>query len=574
MAKPYKKSFSALATRGGGGGGNNGGRGGGGQSRGRGGGGGPSNGGGGGGGGRSGGGRGGGGGGRGRGSGGRGGRGGGGGDNNTAKAPTNVLSAILNLMFEKHQGVLFNAEASMLNLAAFNQGPDLQGILEYIDFNKAGFCDALATVIKEKIGAVRNINLQNNNITSAGTMLRALSDSGLSYHICGISFANNNVKELSFINLLSTNFPNLVELGFGNNPVQAKPNYRTQLSRKVATLSILDGDSILRPPMSLPNPVPCQPFSDEALQLLQYLENAYFSRLCNNTSDAMSVMHPEIHYSVCMAGNIRVPVAQGELPPQVLNNLPPEQRHAAQSANRQIGNDLKNLERSIKGRSTNYLDGQKSKNSVRGRSKVLVKFEEGLYSKKFLTQHTIHGNALVSFIPSSAIPIAQVVVHGLISWTPLMSSQLANIGAPPVTFSLYFDRTLTLVRNDGENIWQITNDSMTLREVKTSSYTDEPLYFSDNKAHVERLTSQNPFSGPGFPAEVVMEFAKNGANDMAIAEFANYVNPNTVVEALPLCGNNLTHAARIGIVVAKKNCTPQEAATALAAVEYNMSQIQ
>eukprot|EP00658_Telonema_sp_P-2_P072275 TRINITY_DN61434_c0_g1_i1.p1 TRINITY_DN61434_c0_g1~~TRINITY_DN61434_c0_g1_i1.p1 ORF type:complete len:109 (-),score=44.14 TRINITY_DN61434_c0_g1_i1:159-485(-) len=85
---------------------------------------------------------------------------------------------------------------------------------------------------------------------------------------------------------------------------------------------------------------------------------------------------------------------------------------------------------------------------------------------------------------------------------------------------------------------------------------------------------QNPFSGPGFPAEVVMEFAKNGANDQAIAEFANYVNPNTVVEALPLCGNNLTYAARIGIVVAKKNCTPQEAATALAAVNYNMSQLQ
>lgn len=476
---------------------------------------------------------------------------------------------MLGLMFEKHAGILYNSDTGMLNLAAFREGPDLQGVLSFIDFNKANFCEALATVIKDKIGAVRFINFQNNNVKNVGTIFRSLNDAGLAYHIMGLSFANNVVEDLGFVGQLP-HFTNLQEISFSNNPVQKKHNYRNAITRKAPTLVMLDAEGITRPPMQLPNPTPASGFDEQTLSVLQYLERAYFSSLCSNNGEAlMSVIHPDVHFSMCVTGKIRVPYG-GLLPEGALNNVPPQQRDAVTNAHRQMGNDMKHLEQTLKTRSNNFLHKDQSKGIVKGRTQVMLNFEKGLYNARFLTNHEISGNANVRFVTASKVPIAQVAVHGLISWSPVISAQLASVGFPPLSFSAYFDRSITLVLPES-NSWLVTNDSITLREVYTSPYTDEPLYFATNKHHVQRLCAQAPFTSFGYPPEIVMEFANNASSDAEIVDIVCNVNPASVGEALAMCNNNNVNAARVGLLAAKKGCSVEDAFKTLSAVNFDMS---
>jgi hypothetical protein len=444
------------------------------------------------------------------------------------EAPSQVLEALLKLVFEKQQQTLFDPNMGMLNLSNLSQCEDIAG--KTVDFNSATFCKTLVSVVKQKVGNPRFINLNNNNIKSVSLLLKALIDANVHESIGGISLANNSISQPDFIHFLGK-FSSLQEIVLAGNPVRNQPNLIPHLRKKVPTLLGIDGESIIRQPLSLPWPKRST-FDDNQRFMLEMIESNLLQQLANKQFEvALSLYNENATFSFS--------VPKGDL----FNAGVKGDHKAVQGDFGKLKGDLVNHSRSV-------IESGRVKNFATNRISIAHNLRRDLYRDGFNVMHQLNPNASVVFfdVPIMKIPTCVVTVHGRILWQHSKMQSEERI--------LCFDRTLSLTFLGS---WSVTTDMVTFRPNSA-----EPLFFADNPSKLVALERTL-----GIPQEVATSMVKQCSSDLEFSRLLDGVgSPNMLMECCKVANNNFDHAVLAARVATARQIDPLAAYNLLAANNF------
>jgi hypothetical protein len=454
--------------------------------------------------------------------GGRGGGGGGGG-------PEPVLEALLKLVFEKQQSSLFDPNLGMLNLSNLSQCEDIAG--KTVDFNSATFCKTLVSVIKQKVGNPRFINANNNNIKSLSFFLKALIDAKVHDSIGGLSLANNKIGQQDFIPFLAK-FSSLQEIVLAGNPVRNQSGLVPFLRKKIPTLLGIDGESIVRQPLSLPWPKRSN-FDDNQRFMLEMIESNLLQQLSKKQFEsAVSLFSENALFSFCV-------------PKEGLFNAGVKGDHKA------VQGDFGKFKGDLTHNSRSVIESGRLNNLATNRISIAHSLRQNLYRDDFNVMHQLSANASVVFfdVPLMKIPTCVLTVHGRILWQHCKVQSEERI--------LCFDRTFSLTFVEGS--WSITSDLVTIR-----ANSAEPLFFADNPSKL--LALERTLS---IPHEVAAAMVKQCASDLEFSRLLDGVgSPQLLMECCKVSNNNFDHAVLAARIATARQTDAQTAYNQLAANNF------
>lgn len=456
-----------------------------------------------------------------------GGRGRGGG--NPPEAPSQVLEALLKLVFEKQQLSLYDPNIGMLNLSNLSSCEDITG--RTVDFNSATFCKTLVSVIKQKVGNPRFINLNNNDIKSVSFLLKALIDAKVHESIGGISLANNKIYQQDFVPFLAK-FSSLQEIVLAGNPVRTQGGLVPFLRKKIPTLLGIDGESIMRQPLSLPWPKRSS-FDDNQRFMLEMIEVNLLQQLAKKQFEAALSMFSEnamFSFSVTKENLFNAGV-KGD--------------------HREVQGDFGKIKGDLVHHSRSVVESGRTKNLATDRISIANNLRKQLYRDNFTVMHQLSPNASVVFfdVPVMKIPTCVVTVHGQILWQHSKIQSEERI--------LCFDRTFSMTFVDGS--WSITSDMLTFR-----ANSAEPLFFADNPSKL--LALERTLS---IPHEVAAAMVKQCTSDLEFSRLLEGVgSPQMLMDCCKVANNNFDNAVQAARIASARQIDAQAAYNLLAANNF------
>jgi hypothetical protein len=429
------------------------------------------------------------------------------------KKNSDVLTAMLELLFEKQQVTLYDHSTGMLNLASFRDCPDLKSVQTSVDFSTAAFCESLVSVIQTKLGLPRFINLNNNKMTSLVPFLGALVDAGLQDSVGGISACNNELKNLNFLGPLKK-FKNLQELVLaGNADITKSPTYTRDIRRALPSLVGLDGQAVGRQPLSLPFPIRPQ-LSQEAVSVLQLLEVSLLQQLsAKNLDSLLSIYHAEATFSFTFGPGFKyISYARGK----------------ENKGNKDLSADLRQRS-SASDYSRNLQDVHATKHIRRGKAEIRLSQEKNVYLKHFDVMHIVDGVANVVFLTEMMkVPTCVITIHGRMQWVHSTCREETQIAC--------FDRTFALVYSN--TCWEIVADMLHIRQERP-----EALFFPDNPSEIEKLQRK-----VGLNEQIVQAVVRQANSEMDLSWMLADLSPQMIEECTPYAqgdANTLVSLARV-----------------------------
>lgn len=423
----------------------------------------------------------------------------------------------------------------MLRLSGLHGVDELKKVSGSIDFNNAAFCNALANVIARMFPGLSFVDLSDNRISNPNQILRSLRDKGLNNVIRGFSFANNQIKDVGNLFMLSS-FKGLFEIVCGGNPLTQDASAKRKIIQRVPWIGMIDGEAVEQQPLNLPWPA-VAPIPESSLEVLRFIQD-FFAQLANNGPDScMMAYHENASFSLSIVGAA----------PYVAKNV------NSQNAM----NALKELRRQQERSEHDLKDNAKTRIS-NGRNQICDSLKRLLYRQGLLCKHGINPDAHVvplnQGVPS---PVIVVTIHGVISW--------AHPEAQNVPVSNAFDRTLTLFPSNGNGPFPffIANDMISLRPLEGDLETAQVLWFPSNpqylKKHVDAGTA---CSSPEIVGSIVEQCSKE--TDFIVAKNeVNTAGPNVLNDAWGASGSDPKVAITIARVVGRTGCPVQRALEAL-----------
>jgi nuclear RNA export factor len=456
-------------------------------------------------------------------------------------APSNMMTALLKLIFQKQHQSLYDSERNAVNLSSLRKCEDLKDVTASIDFNTVAFCDAVCTVIKETVIPPPSIlAVDDNDIKSLGHLLRSLEKYDLHTHLVAFSSRKNKIVSTDFVNGLKS-FSNLQELALNDNPVTDVEGYRALVRRQIPHLVGLDMKSIAVEPLSLPWPTFPTP-EESFLPILHFVDaharagmndipdfywtDACFSLVLNTPAAALSAERDEHSSSI---------------PKDVIRDL-------MSCKLRQIDNDH------------NVVKGVRSQSLFRGRSMACSKIIECLYPQNFDVAVELHGCPQVSLVTSAGGKVAIVTVHGHMLWRSL------TCAASVIRRRLC--RTLVVLPPGADGRLLIANDCVTL----LCPDNDDVLFNPKAGTRLDRFSRRFDVH-----RSIVEEVANMSSNDAELAEILGELRgvPLTVMEeCAALADGDPAGAVSIARLAVSKSFTPAEALSAFESIGRNHSRVK
>lgn len=393
------------------------------------------------------------------------------------KGSAGILAAMLKLFFEKQKHAIYNEEAGLFNLSNLASYSELESIQKNLNFNSVLFCNTLCSCIRDTVVPSPSLyQFDSNNIKIIAPLTDGFRQNNLHENVLALSFANNDIKTMSFVEDLQ-NFPHLREVVFASNPVAMLPDYRNKLKKEIVTLCSIDGSPARAPPLALQWPkfytfpagsgenVGMNSFLvHTALQenLIQFVLSRIIQPLEKNGDvDAVSDVYA------------RGAVFSVSFEEAVLSSS------SIGSANlqRSVVRDIVALRLRQKEANHNLLHGAKSTLIASGRTQVCMTLQDVLYPKNFSVAHLIHPSIDVTVLDNvdensgMALlrePFSIVALHGVISWIHEPSSS-------PCVIRRNFSRMLSVAMGE-EGRWQVTNDIISLCACHTKDFDQPQLH--------------------------------------------------------------------------------------------------
>ncbi|EAN94338.1 hypothetical protein, conserved [Trypanosoma cruzi] len=437
------------------------------------------------------------------------------GDRDVAAVP--VMTTLLDLLFQKSAGAIFDPNTGMLNLSRFKDSPDLLSVQRSVDFNSVTFCKSLADVIKNKIGtSLRILVLNENNIRKLTVLLTALEGADIHRGVTAISATGNQISDFAFLGPLKK-YEGLGELLLKENTITTRADYRTQMVRSLPKLMMLDGELIHRGLMHLPNPVPVS-LNESQLGVLRFLESNLFAAAASRNYDALVNLYT--------SGTV-FSVSRAEEP--IPRRLPFDTAHngdlLSESQRNVMTNDFLILRRQVRWR--NLQNNLQSLSHVAlGRAKSSLALQEvGGGERKFISvSHELNGNANVVFLSQNMkVPTCIVTIHGRLfwHWSPKGSNGADLIPREKAPFlTCFFDRTVSLLLDSVSNVWIIQNEMIFMRPdhtlVHENGSASSPLFFANEATRVESMRRRYL---PNASLEVMQSVVEHFGSDADVHAF-------------------------------------------------------
>ncbi|KAG5501520.1 hypothetical protein JKF63_03349 [Porcisia hertigi] len=437
-------------------------------------------------------------------------------NNNGGGGGADVMKALLSLLFEKSYSHIFNESNGMLNLSNTRASPDLEPVQKRVDYNSVAFCKVLAEVLREKFAdRIRVLQLDDNSIRQFKVFLTALADADIHRGITAISARNNGISDLSFVGGLKR-YDGLNELLLIGNPVANQKDYSIRLSRDLPRLNMIDGVSVDRALLRLPNPVNSTPPSQQQLSVLHYLEQTMFQSMASANYDAITYLYSS-HFSALSLSRGPEPLPQrvpasaalntGDLEKQLRNQM------QADFSKLRSSQDFRNLATDSAGSMRNIAKGPqeiipKLRKMCGGDKSMSVEIEFNPNFNVVMMDHSFHVR----------VPVCVVTVHGKMRylWNPIHPETRQPIfaaGKAPM-ISTFFDRTMSLTWDGNTNAWAIANDMVLMRPDRAVVHDDgtpsSPLFFANTPSRIEQMRRRLM---PGISAEVMAVLVNASASD-------------------------------------------------------------
>lgn len=447
---------------------------------------------------------------------------------------SDVLTAMLNLLFEKQASKLYDPSSGLLNLSNFRECPDLSAVQKSVDFNAVAFCGSLVKVIQEKIGLPRFLNLNNNSILTLVPFLGALKDAGLHESVGGVSACNNLIKDFGFLGVLKK-FSSLQELVLtGNTHVTSKDNYLREITKSLPALLGLDGQSVARAPLALPYPIRPS-LSSDAISVLQILEISLLKQLSDKNLDSLlGLYHSKATWSYTTETNF------------LFSRNSKASKESKCSKDFQF--DLQYRSLSVNHR-RDLMRPELARNISFGKAHIRNHQEKNIYFKKFSVQHLVDSAANVVFLTENMkVPTCIVTIHGKMQWVHSVCTD--------DVVTCCFDRTLSLVFTQS---WEIVTDMIHLRQDKP-----ETLFFADNPSVVDQL--QRKYS---LNAEIIRALVQQASSESDLSWLLADMTPQLMEECTPLAQNNSSTLVALVRVCSRLQTNAAQASQLLAAHGFN-----
>ncbi|RNF03085.1 nuclear RNA export factor 1/2 [Trypanosoma rangeli] len=190
-----------------------------------------------------------------------------------------------------------------------------------------------------------------------------------------------------------------------------------------------------------------------------------------------------------------------------------------------MANDFMTLRRHIQWRNL-HTDVHSLRNVFLGRAKASLALQAlGGGEKKFISvSHELNGNANVVFLlQNMKVPTCVLTVHGRLvwHWSPKGSdgADLVPRGAAPF-LTAFFDRTMSLLWDNVNNMWSIQNDMVFMRPDRTLLHDDgsasSPLFFANQPTRVEVMRRRYL---PNATTEVMRSVIEHFGSDAGVQAF-------------------------------------------------------
>lgn len=389
-----------------------------------------------------------------------------------------ILTAMLKLFFEKQQHCLFNKETGIFNLSDLASYSELATIGSSLNFNSTFFCSTLCGCIRDTIIPPPSVyQFDNNNIKSVFPLADAFRQNHLCEDVRALSFANNGIKVLNFVEHLKF-FSRLQEVVFTNNPVALLPDYRNKLKKEIVSLFSIDGSPARALPLALPwpkfyasctekhNSVATNSRSLVYTALEENLIQFILSRIIEPLEKSGGVDAVSDSYSRSAVFSISFD-ADASISSSTVGST---------ALQRNVVRDIVAFRLRQKETNHNLLLGGKSQLIALGRTQVCTTLQDVLYPKNFSVSQWIHPSIDVTVLdnvgenPGMALlreSFSLIVLHGVISWTHQPSSLSCVIRRS-------FTRVFTVVMGERGG-WEVTNDTVFLRAYHFDDSSD-PLF--------------------------------------------------------------------------------------------------
>lgn len=462
-----------------------------------------------------------------------------------------ILVTLLKLVFDvtgTTEGVY--RDGGQLHLTRFADLANLRDVKSQIDFNAVFFCSALCEVIKEKCRDAVFVLLDDNNIRNLHVFLKAMRDHGL-VHIQGISACGNNIASTDFTAHLRP-FKQLVELRLMGNPVTANERYREAVRKALPDLVILDGESVHRPPLSLPWPQPPRMSSEDGQNLINVLAERFFDVAERRGPDAaITVYHEDALFTLSIAPG-------GEMKgPEVSTDFPRRQ---------DVLKDFVTLRLAQNDRCRNIVTTRGPVRAVRGRADIGAALRHCLYPRGIAVQHNlVNAGITCEFIPCASGTVAMLTIHGTMTWIHSLLPDPQQGGV-----SRHYERIMCVLPDTNSPIgFYITNDCVLLRAVDTM----EPLWAGNAPARME-LMGRKYSVHPGI-MEKIVPICKS---DREVYDLAVTGLQNMPFEAFQECLNcadgNEEQAVHVARVASSFGVPPGRAKELLVKLNWDLGQVK
>ena len=434
--------------------------------------------------------------------------------------PNDVLAALLRGVLDANQGMVFDESVGLLRLDGFKSFPVLKTAVTSINFDAPSFCDTLCSVIGDLVRP-QFISIERNEITSPQVLLNALVAHDLHVGLKGLSFSNNNVTRLDFLNALRE-FQSLVEIQFVGNPVTEVPEYRRRISKRVPWLIGLDGSEVKRPPLALPWPIPSGPYEAVPHELLQSI-NTLLGNFSTGPADACSqVYHPEATFTLTII----------------------DFRVNSNERQNSVRKDIALLRQFVLDRNRNPLRGGKLTSIFKGQHGVMEALQH-IYPKYMITEHDLSPNADVQILQdgTTKIALAVVTVHGSMTWRHRDSKSQAGVAQS------HFDRTFSFV-NAPSGGWLIVNDLLHLRPP-----IRDVLFLPKGASRMQMLERRYPQA-----QSILCDLVDASSNDVEL-DLVAQLTEEQLKECIASAGGSVSDGILLARIVSQYRITPTAGCT-------------